>query len=208
MVDRNNPRMGHKENIAGDAKWLAVTSNMTLSAAADLYFQFCHNQPYSLFYEESFCHHLVSQTLPEYLCLALLATASRFSHSSRPLLLCADQAWEIAIERSTANIDSAESLTIAQTIHLLCIIDYSSMRSPLLNLNTSLSPDPRLRPEVQEEYRHEKGPLRFKIRIAYYVFRPTSKLSETAMRIEVQYLNSSLATHQQLPSFLNIAISP
>ncbi|RBQ96481.1 hypothetical protein FVER53263_12698 [Fusarium verticillioides] len=148
MADGKNPRLGHKENTAGDAKWLSVTPDMTLSAAADLYFQFCHNQPYSLFHEESFRRRLVAQTLPDYLSLALLATASRFSHSSRPLLLCADQAWELAMKRSTANIDAAESLTIAQTIHLLCVIDYSAQ---CYRFNTE--PDHRLRPEVQEEYR-------------------------------------------------------
>ncbi|KAF5551844.1 transcriptional regulatory [Fusarium mexicanum] len=138
---------------------------MTLSAAADLYFQYCHNQPYSLFHEETFRHRLVAQTLPEYLCLALLATASRFSQSTRPLLLCADQAWELAIKRSTANIDSAESLMIAQTIHLLCVIDYSDGRCRAAWIKLGLAvriaqcyrfntePDPRLRPEVQEEYR-------------------------------------------------------
>ncbi|KAG4263864.1 hypothetical protein FPRO03_09140 [Fusarium proliferatum] len=165
MAGANNPHLSRKDNVAGDAKWLAVTSDMTLSAAADLYFQYCHNQPYSLFHEETFRNRLTAQKLPDYLCLALLATASRFSRSTRPLLLCADQAWELAIKRSTANIDSAESLTIAQTIHLLVVIDYSDGRCRAAWIKLGLAvriaqcyrfntePDPRLRPEVQEEYR-------------------------------------------------------
>jgi hypothetical protein len=53
----------------------------------------------------------------------------------------------------------------------------------------------------------EKDHLRFKIRIASYVFRPTNRLFETAVRTGVQYLNSSLATRRQLASFLNTATS-
>src|SRR5687768_13322362 len=76
----------HKESVsvAGDSKWLSPTYDMSLSSAADLYFQYCYNQPYSLFHEQSFRQSLASQTLPDYLCLALMATASRFSHSGRP----------------------------------------------------------------------------------------------------------------------------
>ncbi|KAF5682495.1 transcriptional regulatory [Fusarium circinatum] len=113
---------------------------MTLSTAADLYFQYCHNQPYSLFHEETFRHRLT-------------------------IAACADQAWELTIKRSTANIDSAESLMITQTIHLLCVIDYSDGRCLAAWIKLGLAvriaqcyrfktePDPRLRPEVQEEYR-------------------------------------------------------
>ncbi|KAK0387727.1 hypothetical protein NLU13_3972 [Sarocladium strictum] len=154
-----------KGSVAEDPKWLLAASDMTLSSAADVYFQYCYNQPYCLFHEQSFRQRLVSRAVPEYLCLALIATASRFSRSSRPLPHYADQAWELVMKRSTANLDSMESLALAQTTHLLCVIDYSDgqCRAAWIKLGLAIriaqcyrlntEPDARLRPEIQEEYR-------------------------------------------------------
>jgi hypothetical protein len=45
----------------------------------DLYFQYSHNQPYCFFHEESFRHQFSNELLPEYLILAVLSLATRYS---------------------------------------------------------------------------------------------------------------------------------
>jgi hypothetical protein len=45
----------------------------------DIYFERCHNQPYSFFHEEMFRHDYESGVLPDYLLYAFAATACRFS---------------------------------------------------------------------------------------------------------------------------------
>jgi Fungal specific transcription factor domain len=49
------------------------------SSTVDLYFQYCHNQPYSFFHEESFRFQFLNELLPEYLLFAVLCLASRYS---------------------------------------------------------------------------------------------------------------------------------
>lgn len=126
------PRQARPEGCtAGDPKVSSVISAGALISAADLYFQYCHNQPYSLFHEESFRQRLASQEPPVYLRLAFLATASRFSHlghvhrATGVLSMYADQAWALVVKHSAVATDCADALYIAQTIHLLCVIDYS-----------------------------------------------------------------------------------
>lgn len=55
-------------------------STEELLTAADVYFQRCHNQPYSLFDEATFRQRLEAGTVPEVLLLAFLATARRFQY--------------------------------------------------------------------------------------------------------------------------------
>lgn len=72
----------------------------------DVYFTYCHNQPYSFFHEATFRNNLAEGLLPEYLILAVLATSMRFSHSTP----YADS-WEIAAK---AYSSKAWSLIIPQ----------------------------------------------------------------------------------------------
>lgn len=51
----------------------------TLQLAADIYFRFCYNQPYSLFHEATFRQRLASGDLPEYLLWAFYGAACRYS---------------------------------------------------------------------------------------------------------------------------------
>lgn len=50
-----------------------------LQLAADIYFRFCYNQPYSLFHEATFRQRLASGDLPEYLLWAVYGAACRYS---------------------------------------------------------------------------------------------------------------------------------
>ncbi|KAH6961816.1 fungal-specific transcription factor domain-containing protein [Ilyonectria sp. MPI-CAGE-AT-0026] len=156
---------------AGDPEELSVASTRALLSAADLYFRYCHNQPYSLFHEENFRHRLASHTLPVYLRLAFLATANRFSHlghvhrTTGALSTYADEAWALVVKHSTSATEQAEALLIAQTIHLLCVIDYSDGRCTAAWIKLGLAiriaqcyrfnvePDSHLDPWEREEYR-------------------------------------------------------
>lgn len=50
-----------------------------IRSAADLYFRYCHNQPYSLFHESSLRHKIEVGEVPTHLLFALLASTVRYS---------------------------------------------------------------------------------------------------------------------------------
>ncbi|WXC60069.1 hypothetical protein SNK03_005923 [Fusarium graminearum] len=94
--------------------------------AADIYFCFCHSQPYSLFHEPTFRQRLADNSLPSYLLWAFLSAARRYSTFPVAPLNCADdasayaaKAWE-CIELPWSGSDSPEKiLTVIQTIILI-----------------------------------------------------------------------------------------
>jgi hypothetical protein len=103
----------------------------TLLAAADVYFQYCHNQPYSLFHEESFRNRLTAGTVPEHLAFAFLATTLRFSSDPcyqhnrfEAISAYASESWK-AICLPWNGVENAAGLSILQTIFLLSVIDYT-----------------------------------------------------------------------------------
>jgi hypothetical protein len=104
----------------------------TLLAVADVYFKYCHNQPYGLFHEETFRYKLAAGTLPKHLIFAFLASALRFS--SDPCYR--DNRFE-AIERYASEssksillpwngVENAVDISTVQAILLLSVIDYTS----------------------------------------------------------------------------------
>lgn len=101
-------------------------------AAADLYFRYCHNQPYSLFHESSLRTRIQFNELPMHLLFALVASAVRyssdpfFSDKDAAVSAYAHQSWK-AIVMPWNGIQSDAELTIVQTILLLAIIDYTGM---------------------------------------------------------------------------------
>ncbi|KAL6916893.1 hypothetical protein FSST1_008388 [Fusarium sambucinum] len=98
----------------------------SLIYAADIYFRFCHSQPYSLFHETTFRQRLVDNSLPSYLLWAFLSAARRYSTFPVAPLNCADdasayaaKAWE-CIDLPWSGSDSPEKiLTVIQTIILI-----------------------------------------------------------------------------------------
>ena len=107
----------------------------TLQFAADVYFQYCHNQPYSLFHEESFRHRLGSGAVPKYLAFAFLATTLRFSSDPRyqdnryeAIAAYASEAWK-AIRLPWNGIENAAGISMLQAIFLLSVIDYTGKRT-------------------------------------------------------------------------------
>ena len=106
-------------------------------SAADLYFRYCHNQPYSLFHETSFRNKLALGEVPTHLLFALLASTVRYSTEPyfedkvAAVSTYAHQSWK-AIVMPWNGIQSDAELSIVQTILLLAIIDYTGTLLPSL----------------------------------------------------------------------------
>ena len=102
----------------------------TIIGAADVYFRFCHNQPYSLFHEESFRNRLASNDVPQHLLYAFLASAVRYSTDPYytdkvgAISTYAMQSWK-AMVLPWNGIETDAGISTVQTILLLAIIDYT-----------------------------------------------------------------------------------
>jgi hypothetical protein len=107
-----------------------------IRAAADLYFRYCHNQPYSLFHEGSLRDRIEFNELPSHLLFALVASTVRYStdpffgDKNAAVAAYAHQSWK-AIVMPWDGIQSDAELSIVQTILLLAIIDYTGKPSTI-----------------------------------------------------------------------------
>ncbi|KIV80933.1 hypothetical protein PV11_08398 [Exophiala sideris] len=97
----------------------------------DIYFEHCHNQPYSFFHEDSFRLSLADQEIPDYLLLAIVATTLRFSDN----LILTDNKQETAGQAATCSwkivsaiyLDKTKAdLPVTQTLALLSIFDFTA----------------------------------------------------------------------------------
>lgn len=101
-----------------------------IRAAADLYFRYCHNQPYSLFHEAGLRHKIDCGEVPTHLLFALLASTVRYSSDAffmdknSACQSYANLSWR-AITMPWNGIQSDAELSTVQTILLLAIIDYT-----------------------------------------------------------------------------------
>ena len=106
-----------------------------IRAACELYFRFCHNQPYSLFHEPSLRNKIELEELPSHLLFALLASTVRYSSNpffedkkATAVSAYAAQSWK-SIVMPWNGMQSEGELSIVQTILLLAIIDYTEGRT-------------------------------------------------------------------------------
>lgn len=141
-----------------------------IRAAGELYFRYCHNQPYSLFHEASFLQKLDHGDVPRHLQFALVASTVRYSNDpwfedkAAAVSGYAQQSWK-AIAMPWNGIQSDTELSIVQTILLLAIIDYTDGRTQGSWIKVGLAirfaqdfrlmvePDKELGPIQQEERR-------------------------------------------------------
>ena len=98
----------------------------SLSFAADIYFRFCHSQPYALFHEPTFRQRLADDSLPSYLLWGFLSAARRYSSLPVQQPNCADdasayaaKAWECMDLPWHASASAENVLTVIQTIILI-----------------------------------------------------------------------------------------
>lgn len=105
-----------------------------IRSAADLYFKHCHNQPYSLFHEQSLREKIETDEIPSHLLFALIASTVRYSNNpyfndkSAAVSGYAAQSWK-SIVMPWNGLQSEAELSIVQTILLLAIIDYTDGRT-------------------------------------------------------------------------------
>lgn len=134
----------HQPNPAGSADTNVMPASMpnpqpddmfppieTLLFAADVFFRFCHNQPYSLFHEATFRQRLVSGELPSHLVWALLAAARRYSSLPNLQLndpddaqLYAKKAWECMKLPWNGGVSDEEVVPILQAIILIVNVEH------------------------------------------------------------------------------------
>jgi hypothetical protein len=102
-----------------------------LLSTVDVYFQCCHNKPYSFFHEESFRRRLSDGLIPDHLLFAVLATAVRFTTNpffkgKEPNIAVtyANKSWKSIVASCFAQNDAPDIMTV-QTITLLAIFDFS-----------------------------------------------------------------------------------
>lgn len=110
---------------------------------ADVYFQECHNQPYCFFEEISFRQRFEEAILPDYLLMAFVATAARYSNHSyfedrqhEAMKTFAKSAWLIILQQVFTS-EQCLNLYTVQATHLLAVIDFTGSTA-LRNLNRYL----------------------------------------------------------------------
>jgi hypothetical protein len=101
-------------------------------SVVDLYFQYCHNQPYCFFHEESFRSQFLNGFLPEYLILAVLSLASRYSLHTNPTDKVeqtsnyASRAWKDIVSRCFES-EEGPDYRLVQAATLLALHDFTGM---------------------------------------------------------------------------------
>ncbi|KAL6415967.1 hypothetical protein AUP68_00174 [Ilyonectria robusta] len=142
----------------------------TLQAAADVYFRYCHNQPYSFFHEPTFRRRLASGELPTHLVWALLSAVRRYSSlpdlnlkSEDDAMVYAARAWGCLKLPWGGVPDDEDALLVVQTIILIastehpaghCASAYMKLGFALriaLHSKLYMEPSADLSPIVREE---------------------------------------------------------
>lgn len=102
----------------------------TLQSLAEVYFQYCHKQPYTYFHEGTFRASLENGSLPSYLIFAFAATAVRYSsepcfagHQAEAMDSYSRLAWADIMEQSFSDTHSL-SISTVQAANMLGIVDY------------------------------------------------------------------------------------
>ncbi|EXJ71021.1 uncharacterized protein A1O5_06014 [Cladophialophora psammophila CBS 110553] len=137
----------------------------------EVYFQRCHNQPYSFFHEEMFRHDYEAGLLPEYLMYAFAAAACRFSdhdfyqqRRDEAIDAYAQSSFGQIFEHSFSVSDSLEPW-MAVSLSILAVVDFAAGRPKIGWVKLALScrfaqalrlneePDQQLPVHEQEERR-------------------------------------------------------
>ncbi|KAK5209495.1 hypothetical protein LTR99_007743 [Exophiala xenobiotica] len=172
LQDQSNVSSKENSDSQGlqNAQYNKIPPLDVILGACDVYFRYCHNQPYSLFHEESFRNKLSLGEIPTHLLYAFLASTIRytedpyFSDKVAALTAYATLSWK-SIVMPWNGIQSEAELSIVQTILLLAIVDYTDGRTQGAWIKVGLAirlaqdfrlmvePDHSLPPVQQEERR-------------------------------------------------------
>ncbi|RGP61092.1 transcriptional regulatory [Fusarium longipes] len=132
----------------------------SLVFAANIYFSFCHSQPYSLFHEPTFRQRLADDSLPSYLLWAFLSAARRYSTFPVAEPNCADdasayaaKAWECIDLPWTGSVSPDKVLHVIQTIILIAHMKLGFAVRLAQNHRLNLEPDISIPVASREERR-------------------------------------------------------
>ncbi|UPK97317.1 hypothetical protein LCI18_008252 [Fusarium solani-melongenae] len=121
-------------NPTSPATFNSLPESEIVKSLVETYFFFCHCQPYCYFHEENFRRRLTDNTLPTWLLLAVIATASEFSdepffngEQTRAADCYASMAWKDISNRIFQEGDFMD-LNAVQATNLLSVIDFSAGR--------------------------------------------------------------------------------
>lgn len=107
----------------------------------NVFFVYCHNQPYSFFHEGNFRQRLANDELPDHLLFAVLSSAIRFS--THPFfegslyeasITYANKSWKSIVASCFAANQVADIRTV-QTITLLSIFDFTGLLGSFLEID-------------------------------------------------------------------------
>jgi hypothetical protein len=105
-----------------------------LLEAVDLFFLYCHNQPYSFFHEGNFRQRLANKEVADHVLFAVLANAIRFStnpffnNKYEAAVSYANKSWQSIVSTCFAAHQVADVQSV-QTITLLAIFDFTGWQS-------------------------------------------------------------------------------
>ena len=106
-----------------------------LRSVIDTYFAFCHNQPYCYFVESHFREKLEKGELPDYLLMAVVALAGRFSwdpfFDDEQLIateIYSRTAWNEVFDISFSEAGALD-LAIVQATNMLAVVDFTGLYS-------------------------------------------------------------------------------
>jgi hypothetical protein len=119
-----------KGDLDGPVSFAGLLPLPVILETLDVYFTYCHNQPYSFFHEESFRVKLSQGKIPDHLLFAMLATAVRFSNNPyfkdifETAAFYANKSWRAIVSTCFSANKSSDLMTV-QTVTLLSILDYT-----------------------------------------------------------------------------------
>lgn len=106
-----------------------------LQSLIDTYFVHVHNHPYSYFHEASFLSRFETNSLPQSLLLAVLASAVRFSSheffEGRTLEaseVYAKEAWLSVLTNDLTSEDTT-SLHVVQAVNILAVVEHTGEKA-------------------------------------------------------------------------------
>ncbi|KAF4988185.1 hypothetical protein FDECE_15161 [Fusarium decemcellulare] len=134
MLGEPVPGLSNPTSLAsqGQGTFNSLPESKIVKSLVETYFVFCHCQPYCYFHEASFRRRLTENTLPTWLLLAVIATASEFSdepffngEQTRAADCYASVAWR-DISNNMFQEDDFMDLNAVQATNLLSVIDFTA----------------------------------------------------------------------------------
>lgn len=114
----------------------SLPDDETLHSLVDVYFDYCHNQPYAYFHEAVFRQDFDAHVVPEYLLYAFAATACRFSddefyrdRQNEAIDAYTRTSWSQISEQFFSHTDSLK-VAMVQALSMLSTIDFAGRFIP------------------------------------------------------------------------------